>query len=62
MPIIIRYLIEILLIKDPECRPDAASILKLPEIRDYVHKLVNKLNTIDFQMAKKISTQLEEIE
>ncbi len=61
VPNILRNLIDMLLQKDPQYRPDAASILKFPEIRDYVHKLVNKLKTIDSQMAEKILTQLEQI-
>ncbi len=36
IPDLIRYLIEILLRKDPESRPDATSLLNIPEVNKHV--------------------------
>ncbi len=56
VPDLIRYLIDKLLDKNPESRPDASTILKIPEVNQHVHRLVNQLKAFDPEMAEKIFT------
>jgi len=44
--------------KNPATRPSAVEILNLPEVKEAVNNLLNKIGAIDPDMAKKISEYL----
>lgn len=53
VPDLIRYLIEILLNKDPDSRFDTTMILNIPRVNEHVQRLGNQVKAFDPEMAEK---------
>jgi hypothetical protein len=54
VPPILRYIINALLKKDPETRPNATQLLSLPEVKEAAERLYNQIREVDPEMAQKI--------
>jgi serine/threonine protein kinase len=60
VPTQFRSLIALLLSKNPATRPSSVELLNIPEVKEAVNNLLNKIGAIDPDMAKKISENLNQ--